>query len=148
MAGQPTKRGNWGTWAVIDYPNRRIHDEDEIPQCTPKGRAQPSSPKKKVANHKPLKKKKPKVIRLSRNCVYRVNDICAFCIERCLNCDTCARYRGHNESNTRCKFNFGIEHNKCAIKHCMCDKSAICCEFIRKPARIMKYDRVVIINKE
>lgn len=27
MAGQPTKRGNWGTRAVIDYPGRRYDTE-------------------------------------------------------------------------------------------------------------------------
>lgn len=148
MSGQPTKRGNWGTWAVIDYPNRKIHDEDEMPLCSPKGRTQSPLLKKKVAKRKPVKTKKPKAIRLPHTCVYRVNDLCAFGIEHCLNCDTCARYRGQNELNTRCKFNFGIEHNKCAIKHCMCDTSAICSEFIRRPAHIMKYDRVVIINRK
>lgn len=278
MSGQPTKRGNWGTWAVIDYPNRKIHDEDEIPLCSlhykpniaplpdyicefathdtqylctnPKSiyyrkscnncvlkrkivvligdhefktrqkllnflnktldkkkkkkkiqcvysnkylcrktipsetcfkeRTQCSRfrasnetnilcvnynatacnpcslPQHETCNlsdlcddyrRKPSEIQKRKASQAKYACVYKNGTKCSLEVKSCVNCDSCSRYRGRHESNSKCKYNFGVEHDKCALHHCRCKKFEKCNEFLRKPALIKTYDRVVIINK-
>ena len=203
MSGQPTKRGNWGTWAVIDYSGRRIPDEDELPRVSSKSRFKKSNatiirslnnsytklkkqpvisddicvfvtpdskfkctnltsgyydmfcvncsllkktsarvgnerftsrtallsnlgfiaPTNKMTKSKVCKQKTKKKYIVS-SCIYRVDKKCSFSLSPCVNCDSCARFHGQNESNSKCKYNFGVEHDKCSLHHSMCDKAA------------------------
>lgn len=121
-----------------------LHDQCELSQhskCDPQGLCDDYRRNPEFENQ--LKKSAAKY-----RCVFKSNKKCEFGLITCLNCDSCGRYRGQNESNSKCKYNFGVEHNKCALHHCYCMISEKCNEFVRKPVLVKTYDRSILFEEK
>lgn len=155
--GKPVHRGSWGTWALIDYEGK--HDSDhELPptkeevygkkykmnSSTTANSNRPGERKKsKKVKQEPKRVKKEKLdLHTDFNTMIIVRECgCSFwnnlsCIrtheQKCEHGKECKYYCPHRINNTRCKHNYGENHDRCKLDdQAVCGKSTLCMSFER-----------------